>query len=75
MVMTKQQGGLFMATEFSSTKYTEEEFAALERKEMYPEEQVFCPRCGKELGFRLFGNSCEVKCPTKGCIKLTVRGI
>lgn len=59
----------------SVTKYTDADLTALRKKESHPEEQVMCPRCGEEIGFRSVGSSYEVKCPTKGCIKLTVRGI
>lgn len=64
-----------MVISLERTKYTDVELTALEEKEINPEKQIFCPRCGEELGFREVGNSCEVKCPTKNCIKLTVRGI
>lgn len=64
-----------MATKSGLARYTDADLAALHKKEEHPEKQVFCPRCGEEIGFRSVGNSYEVKCPTKDCIKLTVRGI
>ncbi len=56
-------------------KYSKEEINALERKAMDPQRDVFCPRCGKPLSYKSVGNSYEVKCPTKDCIKETVRGL
>lgn len=56
-------------------KYTDADLKALRKKEAHPEEQVVCPRCGEEIRFRSVGGSYEVKCPTKDCLKLTVRGI
>lgn len=64
-----------MAISLALARYTDAELAALEEKEINPEKQIFCPRCGEELGYREVGNSYEVKCPTQGCIKFTVRGI
>ncbi len=55
--------------------YSEEEWNALDEKMEHPERVVYCPRCGKELIYRGVGNSCEVKCPTEGCIKGTLRGL
>ena len=54
----------------TKSKYTDADLTAL-----HPDEHVFCPRCGEEIGFRSVGSSYEVKCPTKDCIKMTVRGI
>lgn len=56
-----------------ATKKTEEERNAIYEKAEHPERVVYCPRCGKELNYRGVGNSYEVKCPTEGCIKETVR--
>lgn len=64
-----------MATKSGLAKYTDADLTALRQKETHPEKQVFCPRCGEEIGFRAVGSSYEVKCPTKDCLKLTVRGI
>ncbi|MCM1440363.1 MAG: hypothetical protein NC131_14335 [Roseburia sp.] len=58
-----------------ASKYSEKELAALEQKAKTPDSKVVCPRCGKELTYRAVGNSYEVKCPTEGCISLTVRGL
>ena len=55
--------------------YTNNEILAMKKKQLNPQETVLCPRCGKELSFREVGNSCEVKCPTENCIKMTVRGL
>lgn len=54
---------------------SDEEFAALLKKAGNPMEDIRCPRCGAELGYRAVGNSYEVKCKTEGCIKLTARGL
>lgn len=64
-----------MAIKSGLARYTEADLSALHKKEMDPEAQIFCPRCGEELEFRSVGSSYEVKCPTDGCIKLTVRGV
>ena len=53
--------------------YTEEEKAALHEKEMIPEKQVLCPRCGKELAVYRTRNSHGVRCVSKGCIMLNFR--
>ena len=58
-----------------ASKYSEKELAALEQKAKTPESKVLCPRCGNELAYREAGSSYEVKCPTEGCISLTVRGL
>lgn len=55
--------------------YSEKELAALDKKAMQPDSVVICPRCGKELTYKAVGNSYEVKCPTKDCLKETVRGV
>lgn len=56
-------------------KYSEKEISALEKKMVNPTAVVVCPRCGEELSYRAVGNSCEVKCPTEGCIVGTSRGL
>ena len=56
-------------------KYSEKELDALEEKAMSPNNVVICPRCGKEIIFTKSGNSYEVKCQSKDCIKEVVRGI
>ncbi len=56
-------------------KYNDQENKALDEKENNPNKKVICPRCGKELQYRDFGNSYEVKCPTEGCLKSVFRGI
>lgn len=70
MDMTKQQGELFMDTD-----YSKEEWNAIYEKMEHPERVVYCPRCGKELTYHGVGNSCEVICPTEGCIWERVRGL
>lgn len=55
--------------------YTNSEIFAMKKKQRNPQEMVLCPRCGKALRFREVGNSCEVKCPSLNCIKMTVRGL
>ena len=55
--------------------YSEKELTALDKKAMQPDSIVICPRCGKELTYKAVGNSYEVKCPTKDCLKETVRGL
>lgn len=62
-----------MAIDFKD--YTDKDAEALEKKALNPLDDVKCPRCGKSLIFRATGNSYEVKCPTKGCIHESVRGI
>lgn len=56
-------------------KYTEQEKMALREKINNPHKEVTCPRCGSRLIYRESGNSCEVTCPTKGCIHGSIRGI
>ena len=56
-------------------KYTEKELDALRKKENNTSAEVLCPRCGEALDYRAVGNSYEVKCPTRDCLKLTVRGL
>lgn len=56
-------------------KFSEEELNALEKKALEPSKRVICPRCGKELIFKEFGKSYQVKCPTEGCIIENCRGI
>ena len=58
-----------------ATKYSDQEWAALDKKIENPHTKVFCPRCGKELSYVSAGNSCEARCPTEGCIKETIRGL
>ena len=55
--------------------YTDDEIPAMREKRVHPRARVLCPRCGQELLYREVGNSCEVKCQTQDCIKMTVRGI
>ena len=55
--------------------YTDDEIRAMREKRLHPQARVLCPRCGKELQYREVENSCEVKCQTKDCVKMTVRGI
>lgn len=57
------------------SEYSEAEWNALDAKMENESMTVYCPRCGKELKFTDYGCGCEVKCPTEGCIKMTVRGI
>lgn len=59
----------------ATTKYSDQEWAALDKKIESPNTTVFCPRCGKELRYSVAGNSCEARCSTEGCIKETVRGL
>lgn len=56
-------------------KYNRADIDAIDRKMLMPASVVVCPRCGKELTYKSVGNSCEVKCPTAGCIKGTSRGV
>ena len=56
-------------------RLTDEERAALYKKEEDTSRVVSCPRCGKNLSYREIGNSYEIECPTPGCIKLVVRGL
>ena len=56
-------------------KYTEKEIKALDQKEANPTEVVICPRCGKPLQYFDFVNGYQIKCETKECLSLTVRGI
>lgn len=57
------------------SKFTEAEIKAIDKKMQRPSEDVRCPRCGAALRFMEYGNSCEVKCETKNCIKASSRGI
>lgn len=56
-------------------KLDEKDIAAIEKKMLDPDADVCCPRCGNKLRYRAFGNSFEVKCPTKECIQGTSRGV
>lgn len=56
-------------------EYNQTDINAIDQKMQSPASVVICPRCGKELAYRSVGNSCEVKCPTDGCIKGTSRGL
>lgn len=58
-----------------ATKKTEEERKAILEKMEHPERVVYCPRCGKKLTYHGVGNSCEVICPTEGCIWERTRGL
>ena len=40
-----------------------------------PEKIVICPRCGKKLIYKTFGNSSEVECETENCLYTAIRGI
>lgn len=51
------------------------EINAINNKLAYPEAIVFCPRCGRKLEYFAVGNAAEVKCPSKGCIRGSSRGI
>lgn len=57
------------------SKYTEQEQKAMIQKLDHPNETVMCPRCGTELHYKEYGNSCEVKCETSDCLHGGVRGI
>ena len=56
------------------SKYNEKERKALTEKELDPNKDVICPRCGKLLDFIDGGNWFIVKCPTEGCISRVSRG-
>ena len=51
------------------------ERAALEKKMENPKACVKCPRCGSNIEYKKFDSAIQVKCPTKGCIMKTLRGI
>ena len=55
--------------------YTEEEWGALHVKLYNPEQEVICPRCGKEIIYKEIGNSTSVECLTDGCIFGGLRGL
>lgn len=54
---------------------TTNEYEAIENKMENPGKKVICPRCGKELIYRGYGNSCSVECETEGCISESIRGL
>lgn len=54
---------------------TNGEYDAIENKMKNPNEKVICPRCGKELIYKGYGNSVSVKCETEGCISESIRGL
>lgn len=56
-------------------KYSDKEIQALNDKFDNPDKEIICPRCGKALLFRVVGNSCEVWCPTQGCLYDGMRGL
>lgn len=51
------------------------EINAINAKIAYPEAIVFCPRCAKKLEYFPVENAAVVRCPTKGCILGSSRGI
>lgn len=55
------------------------EYAALDKAamEFFKEGKTStkCPRCGNKITVSIMGNSYEIKCDTKGCIKDVIRGI
>lgn len=40
-----------------------------------PNKSIKCPKCGKPLIYSSFDSAEQVKCPTAGCVKVTLRGI
>lgn len=56
-------------------EFTNAEILAMKNKQLNPQIHVLCPRCGKDLQYREVGNSCEVKCQSDNCLKMTVRGL
>ena len=64
-----------MRNRVKTRNYSEEEWDALDEKQNYPEETVFCPRCGGEILYSEPGNSILVKCETDGCIFGGIRGL
>ena len=56
-------------------KLKQPEINAINAKLAYPEAIVFCPRCAKKLEYIPVGNAAEVRCPTRGCIGGSSRGI
>ena len=54
---------------------TEVDLMAIEEKEMSPEQDVFCPRCGQCLILQEANTSYTIKCETRNCITYTCRGI
>lgn len=47
---------------------------AINKKIAFPEQVVFCPRCGKPLFYFPVGVAAEVKCPSRKCISGDSRG-
>ena len=54
---------------------TKEEREAVDRKFDNPNATVTCPRCGSELKYKEFPTAASVKCETKNCIEVNIRGI
>lgn len=54
---------------------TKNEYNAIENKMKNPNDKVMCPRCGKELIYKKYGNSISVKCETEECISESIRGL
>ena len=54
---------------------TEEERKALYLKLEDRKKNVKCPRCGALLEYKEYPTAQQVKCPTKGCLELNIRGI
>ncbi len=54
---------------------TQNEYDTIEYKMINPNIKVICPRCGKELQYKKYGNSVCVKCETNGCISESIRGL
>lgn len=59
----------------NNRNYNQIERNALDKKMNSPEKIVICPRCGKKLIYKTFGNSSEVECETENCLYTAIRGI
>lgn len=57
------------------SQITKNEYSAIENKMKNPDKKVICPRCGKELIYKKYGNSVSVKCKTKWCVSESIRGL
>lgn len=54
---------------------SKEERKEVDKKFENPKLVIKCPRCGAILEYIEFPTAEQVKCPTEGCIQVSLRGI
>lgn len=53
----------------------DKERKAVDKKFENPKLTVKCPRCGGLLEYKEFQTAAQVRCTTKGCVEVNIRGI